>query len=128
MITYSWSFPALDCAPTESGLSDVVKTVHWIINGTEPKGEPIVGPSGEISYPSSWQSSRIGSVTLDPVDVNAFTPFDQITTGMAAEWVLAKVNVTGADGVYESIAIDIENQKNPPMIRKQIGVSGSFPI
>lgn len=37
MITYKWEFPALDCAPLESGLADVIKTIHWRITAIEPK-------------------------------------------------------------------------------------------
>ena len=129
MITYSWSFPALDCAPAESGLSDVVKNIHWVINGSEPKDDPVLGPSGEVLYTPTWTASRIGVVSLDPVtDTGAFVAFDQITTGMAADWVSAKINVTGSGGIHESIAADIECQKNPPIVRKQIGISGSFPV
>ena len=29
--TYTWDFPTLDTAPSEDGLSDVIKTIHWRI-------------------------------------------------------------------------------------------------
>ena len=29
MTTYTWSFPQFDTAPSEDGLTNVVKTIHW---------------------------------------------------------------------------------------------------
>ena len=126
MITYRWEFPALDCAPLESGLADVIKTIHWRITAIEPKntGELASGESPEYYFASS-----IGTVSLDPVtDSGAFIPFDSVTTGMAAEWVSSKINVTGEYGIQSGLVAEIERQKNPPIVRKQIGVSGSFPV
>lgn len=126
MITYKWEFPALDCAPLESGLADVIKTIHWRISAIEPKttGET---PSGEA--PQFYFASSIGTVSLDPItDSGAFVPFEEVTTGMAAEWVGTKINLTGEYGIYSGLAAEIERQKNPPIVRKQIGVSGSFPV
>lgn len=122
MITYKWEFPALDCAPLESGLADVIKTIHWRITASEPKNweEPESG---------SYYASSIGTVSLDPItDTGAFIPFDQVTTAMATEWVSAKINVTGEFGIQSGLAAELERQKNPPIVRKQIGVSGSFPV
>ena len=28
---YTWDFPTVDTAPSEDGLSDVIKTIHWRI-------------------------------------------------------------------------------------------------
>lgn len=118
MIEYSWSFRAFDCAPSESGLSDVVKKIHWSIEGSEPKPD-----SG------NWSSSVIGVTVLDPIDdSNNFIPFDQITTGIAINWISGKINLTGENGVYENILGNIERQKTPTLVRKMIGVSGSTPI
>ncbi|MBM3453561.1 MAG: hypothetical protein FJX80_00285 [Bacteroidetes bacterium] len=126
MITYKWEFPALDCAPLESGLADVIKTIHWRIAASEPKTTGEVA-SGE--FPQFYYASSIGTASLDPVtDTGAFVPFEDVTTGIAAEWVGAKINLTGEYGIYSGLVAEIERQKNPPIVRKQIGVSGSFPV
>lgn len=122
MITYKWEFPALDCAPLEGGLADVIKTIHWRVTASEPKNQ-------EEPESGSRYASSVGTISLDPItDTGVFIPFYQVTTGIAAEWVSTKINVTGQFGIYYGLAAEIERQKNPPIVRKQIGVSGSFPV
>lgn len=129
MITYKWEFHALDCAPLESGLADVVKTIHWRIAAYEPKstGEIVSGEAAQ-AY-DNYYTSNIGAVSLDPVtDTGAFVPFGDITTGLAAEWVCSKINVTGESGILSGLAAEIERLKNPIIVRRQIGVSGFSPL
>lgn len=122
MITYKWEFPALDCAPLESGLADVIKTIHWRVTASEPKN-PEQPDSG------SYYASNIGANALDPIaDTGAFIPFDQVTADLATEWVSSKINLTGEYGIYSGLASEIERQKNPPIVRKHIGFSGSSPV
>jgi hypothetical protein len=108
MITYTWTFPALDCAPVQSGLPDVVKMIHWNIRASE------VGPSG------SYFADVGAGTTLPNVDPQDFIPFDEITTGVAADWVMKTENITGVSGIYDYLAGEIERQKNPPIIRKTL--------
>ena len=37
-VTKTWDIVAMDSAPTEGSLSDVVKTIHWNCTGTETVG------------------------------------------------------------------------------------------
>ena len=37
-VTKTWDIAAMDSAPTEGSLSDVVKTIHWNCRGTETVG------------------------------------------------------------------------------------------
>jgi len=129
MIKYFWRFPALECKPLENSLSDVVQTIQWEIIGFEEKQNLIpietearpIEPFGGFTLNSYWVSIVNGRTNLDPIiNINEFIPFDQITTGIAAQWVSAKVNITGNGGIYETIAADIERQKNPPIVYKQI--------
>jgi len=122
MINYNLEFMALDCAPLESGFADVIKTVHWRAIASEPK-------SSENPEAGFYTAVRYGSLSLDPItDSGAFIAFDQVTTGIVSEWVNSKINISGENGIYSSLAADIEVQKNPPIVRRRIGVSGSFPI
>lgn len=122
MITYKWEFPALDCAPLEDGLADIVKTVHWRVVASEPKNL-------EQPESGSYYATNIGATALDSVtDTGAFTPFDQITADVITEWVSSKINVTGEYGIYSGLTSEIERQKNPPIVRKYIGSTGSYPV
>jgi hypothetical protein len=122
MITYKWEFPALYCAPLESGLADIVKIVRWRIIASEPKN---------LEHPESgnFYAVNIGGTALDPVtDTGSFTPFEQITTGIVAGWVSSKIDITGEHGIYSGLASEIERQKNPPIVRKFIGSTESLPV
>ena len=53
MITYTWSISKLDCAPSENGLTNVVKIIYWGLTGTDENG---VSASMSNSYPLSSPS------------------------------------------------------------------------
>jgi hypothetical protein len=52
--TYTWDFPALDTAPSEDGLSDVIKTIHWRITAVSDDNEITVIFS--IWHSRCWRS------------------------------------------------------------------------
>lgn len=122
MINYSWEFPSVECIPAESGLSDIVKVVHWRLNAIEPK----TGDAATGSDPN-WTSYRIGMSELNPADTGNFIPFEQITKENVTDWVVDKLNQSGiyspkTDLEYfqEVLQQNIELQKNPPVIVKQL--------
>ena len=109
MIAYNWTFPSFDCYPDQSGLADVVAMIHWQIRAVES------GSNGTI-----YISEAGAGTSLPAVNPEDFIPFDQLTTGEAASWVIQLENITGTNGVYERLALDIENQKNPPIVKKTL--------
>jgi hypothetical protein len=48
MITYTWDIFKLDCAPSENGLTNVVKTIHWVLQAKDENG---ITASFSNSYP-----------------------------------------------------------------------------
>ena len=62
-VTKTWDVVAMDSAPTEGSLSDVVKTVHWNCTGTETVGS------------DTYTSYSYGSVGLGDADSSSFTAF-----------------------------------------------------
>lgn len=97
MITYSWTFPVFDVAPSEDGLTDVVKTIHWRYDAVD----------------GQYRAGAYGSVTLAPPDPNAFVPYDQITSEWAISCVSSQVNVPELD---VNLAMQIADEKNPPVV------------
>ena len=98
-VTYTWSFPQFDCAPSEDGLTDVVKVIHWRLDGTD----------GQFS------SGAYGTVALGAPNPTDFTPYDQITE----QWAVNAV--TGSEGfdlagTEAAIAGNIAAQANPPVV------------
>lgn len=126
MITYVWEFPAVECIPSESGLSNVVKTVHWRLNAFEPKtGDALIGSNN-----LNWNSYKIGMTELDPADTGNFIAFDQISKENVTDWVVNKLNQSGIyspkttlEYFQEQLQADIELQKNPPIVLKHLNFS-----
>ena len=61
MITYTWSISKLDCAPSENGLTNIVKIIHWTLAGVDENG---VSSSISNSYPLSSPSPEAFAVDV----------------------------------------------------------------
>jgi len=96
---YTWSFPQFDVAPLADGLTDVVKTIHWRVDGVD----------GEYS------AGAYGSVALEPPNPSAFTPFTSISEQWAIDNVVQSVPL--AD-IQNGIEAAIEAKRNPPVVGK----------
>ena len=55
--TYTWDFPTLDTAPSEDGLSDVIKTIHWRITAVSDSCLLYTSPSPRDRTRSRMPSS-----------------------------------------------------------------------
>ena len=99
--TYTWDFPTLDTAPSEDGLSDVIKTIHWRITAVDGNG-------------ITASSYGTASPELDP---DNFVAFDSVTKDWCKEKVLASLGQTEAD-LQASLDTQIDNLANPPIVQK----------
>ena len=99
--TYTWDFPVLDTAPSEDGLSDVIKTIHWRITAVDDNG-------------ISASAYGTASPELDP---DNFVAFDSVTKDWCKEKVLASLDKTEAE-MQETLDTQIDNLANPPMVSK----------
>jgi len=98
-ILYSWTFPYLDVAPSEEGLVDVVKVIHWRYRLDDN------GIFAEI----------FGSTGLDDTDGINFIPFEELTKSWAIQMLNNKMDVAQ---LQEALLQDVSNQKNPPIVTK----------
>lgn len=104
-ITYTWTVDAMDTAPSEDGLTDVVKTVHWRANAEETV--QVEGQDDKIYTASVYGSVGVGSPTPDN-----FVDYDSLTEDEVLTWVWG----TSEDFKAEqetNLANQIEEQKNP---------------
>ena len=118
MITYKWKFVTIECAPVEDSLTDVVKTIHWTITASEPKNfaESTIDSSTEF-----YSATSVGCTSFNFVTGSGnFIPFEQLTTGTLANWIISNDNITGENGIYSYLEQEINNQKIPKTINKQI--------
>jgi len=97
-ITYSWIIKTLDCAPSEDGLTDVVKTVHWNYKGIDTDG---------TTY------TVVGFTDLSSPDPSNFTAYDDLTLAIVGGWLDSVVDVVP---LQASISKNINNIQNPSVV------------
>jgi hypothetical protein len=118
MIDFKIKISSLDCIPLQNEFSNVVQTIHWQIKASELKNfeDP------DLGY---YTAIEAGATQIDPISPSGtFIPFDLLNTGIVFNWLEAKLNISGVGGIYSGLSDRIEKQKNPSIIRKQIGVTG----
>ncbi len=97
MITYTWSIFRLDCAPSENGLTNVVKVIHWILQAQDENG---ITASCNNSYP------------LPSPTPEGFTDYSSLTEETVIGWLKSNLDV----GYLQSrLANEIATQYNPPI-------------
>ena len=111
-VTKTWDIVAMDSAPTEGSLSDVVKTVHWNCTGTETVG------SGESAV--TYTSYSYGCVGLAAADSSSFTEFASITKDNAIAWAKAAIGTDGVTSIETSLEDKITEQKTPSIESKTL--------
>lgn len=95
--TYNWVIAQLDTAPSDDGLTDVVKTVHWRYQAVD----------------GSYMADVYGSVGLGTPDAEHFTPYADLTEAKVIEWLEGKLEV---DQLKSNLDGQIAALKNPPIV------------
>lgn len=96
-IIYSWQFPQFEVIPSEDGLSNVVKIIHWRYNAVD-------GEYRTVTY---------GMVTLPNPNEKNFVPYSDITEEWAIDAVSQQLDVPA---MQAQLSEEIELQKNPPIV------------
>jgi len=107
--TYTWDFPQIDTAPSEGGLTDVAKTIHWRFTAvsdthTNEEGAPL-------------SVSAYGTASAGEADADNFTAFDDLTKDWCKAKVLAGLEKT-EDELSAMLDEQINNLANPPIVGK----------
>ena len=97
MITISWIIERLLVKPTEGSLTDVVITADWRCNGTDGQYSGTCYGSSSFAAPSE-----------------NFTPYPDLTEAQVLGWCFA--NGVDQNAIEANVALQIENQINPPII------------
>ena len=111
-VTKTWDIVAMDSAPTEGSLSDVVKTLHWTVSGSETVG------SGESAV--TYTSYSYGSVALADADSSSFTSFGSISKDDAITWAKAALGTAEVTSIETSLELKIAEQKTPSIESKTL--------
>jgi hypothetical protein len=107
-ITYTWTFPQFDTAPTEQNLQNVVKTIHWRLTGVDPTHTLADGTNPSVT--------AYGTVALDAADPANFVQFASLTKDWAIAKVSTKLDVAATE---TAIANQIAALINPPIVHMQ---------
>lgn len=99
-ITYTWTVIQMDCYPEVDGETDVVFTVHWTLTGTDG------------TYTGSVYGSQ--AVSIDPSV--PFTPYADLTEAQVIGWVQGAMGAKQVSAYEDSVAGQIANQINPPVV------------
>ena len=99
-IVYTWSFPQFDVVPSEDGMTNVVKTIHWRYDAVD----------------GDYSAGAYGTVGLGEPNPTDFIPYNQLTEQWTVDAVSASVDVPT---LQETLAKQIADQKNPPVVPMQ---------
>lgn len=102
MLIYTWTISSLDVAPSEDTLTDVIKVAHWRYRATDSVDDLTTEVYGAQGF-----------VAPDPA---AYTPFDSVTKAQVVEWIEDAIGEEGMDAMNASLAVAIENLRNPPIV------------
>jgi hypothetical protein len=105
MTTFKWVVSQMDTAPSEDGLTDVVKTVHWRYQAEQVDGD------------KTYNAEVYGAMACATPSDTDFTAYDDLTFDKVCEWLVAGNNV---DAMELNLDTQIENLKNPPIINKPL--------
>jgi hypothetical protein len=96
-----WLISQMDTAPSEDGLTDVVKTVHWRYQAEQVDGD------------KTYNAEVYGAMACATPSDTDFTAYDDLTFDKVCEWLVAGNDV---DAMELNLDTQIENLKNPPII------------
>ena len=107
-INYTWTITNLQCAPSENGLTNVIKTIHWRYTGQEEEEN---GLSAVIN----------GLIGVESPDPDNFMEYSSITEDIIISWLENILNVSGDSlSLQQSIINEIETKHNPPIISLEL--------
>jgi hypothetical protein len=100
-IANTWKVVRLDAYPEYEGQDDVVFTVHWTLTGDDGEGHT------GFTY---------GSHNVSLVVTDGFTPFADLTEAEVLGWVHAEMGEDRVAELEASVAQQIADQINPPVV------------
>jgi hypothetical protein len=100
MIEYTWNIIKLDCYPEKEGQPDVVFTVEYTVIGED----------------DGYKGSLLGSVVLNYVGDEPYTPYANLTLDQILSWVKAALGEDQISSIYNCISDQIQKLKTPSVV------------
>ena len=105
--SYTWTYPTLERVASEGGNSDVIKTIHWIVEA--------VSDSDKDSEGNWLRAKRYGATGVAQESGVSFTAFNSITKDWCKAKVLADLGET-ENQVKTKLDAVITEQKTPTIL------------
>lgn len=103
-INYFWTINPLECYPTSDVGADFVFTAHWQLH----------------AQTGSYSAQAIGTQAFEGTPAGGdFIPFEELTLEMVQGWVESAMGEEKVNQLKQSLAQNIENQINPPVVTLQ---------
>ena len=96
--TYKWVVSQLDTAPSEDGLTDVVKTVHWRYQAEQVDGD------------KTYFADTYGASSVAQPNPQNFVPYADVTEADVISWL---EEVLPVDAMQASLEANIALQITP---------------
>jgi len=100
MIEYTWNIIKLDCYPEKEGQTDVVFTAEYTVIGED----------------DGYNGSLLGSVVLNYVGDEPYTPYANLTLDQILSWVKAELGEDQISSIYNCISDQIQKLKTPSVV------------
>jgi hypothetical protein len=99
-VTNTWVIEQMSCYPQHEGETNVVFTVHWRVNATD----------------GTYNATSYGSVGVPYAAGSPLTPYTDLTHEQVIQWVQDIMGQEQIGNIYASLALNIANQVNPPVV------------
>ena len=103
-ITNTWGIVQMDAYPEYEGETEVVFTVHWTLIGTD----------------GTYAGSAYGAVGVSVDPEASFTPYADLTLEQVVGWVQDALGEEQVASYEASVAQQIADKINPPVITPQL--------
>jgi len=114
MVTYNWNCRSVEAYIEQSGNSDVVYKVNWVVTGTSD----VLDPNSPEPF---FQYSMVGTQDLNTSDITNFIPFDQVTNTEVVAWTQAAMGPEEVTSIEDNINNILESLINPTTIALTVG-------
>lgn len=98
---YKMSISSMLTAPSEDGLTDVVKMVSWLYTATDVEDD------------KTFTAQIAGDYAFDTPSEADFTPYNELTEDQVIGWIEAGMDM---QALTAQIDQRISDQKNPPVV------------
>jgi hypothetical protein len=96
-VTFTWEVVRLDAAPSENGLHNVVKIVHWKYHANDGVNSTYM----------------VGTMGLSPPNPAAFVDYNSLTEAEVISWL---ETIVDKEDIQRSLTLQLEAITNPPIV------------